>query len=197
MSGLQRLNRTSLIMALSAYGLFWVAGCEDKAKTPSKATNSAAATTSSSGGAGHKEHAGHDHDHDHDHDKHEAAGAPHKGELVEVGEEVAHLELVLDAETGKLTAYVLDAAGKKDVTVAMTELKLQFAAGKKGSLPADGFQDLVLKAVDAKDGKASQFSGTSDKLKGVKEFTGVFASLKVGEKPVDNIPVKFPSGHHH
>lgn len=187
MSGLQKLNRASLIVALSAYGIFSLAGCGDSGKKPdTKPTNSSGKATSSGAETGQK---GHD---DHDHHAHS-----HKGEMIEVGEELAHLLLNLDDKTGKLTATVLDAAGKNEVPVAMTSLKLQFAVGEteKGKLPE--FQDLELKAVEAKEGKAADFEGTSDKLKGVKKFTGVLANLKIGDKSVDSVPIKYPSDHHH
>ena len=44
--------------------------------------------------------------------------APHKGTLVEFGEEFAHLELVLDQATGKISAWVLDGEAEKAVRVA-------------------------------------------------------------------------------
>ena len=41
--------------------------------------------------------------------------APHGGTLVVFGNEFAHIELVLDQTTGKLTAYVLDGEAEKSV----------------------------------------------------------------------------------
>jgi len=57
----------------------------------------------------------HDHDHDHDH-AHEALG-PHGGHLVELGEEEYHLEWTHDDDSGLVTVYVLDAAGKESVGI--------------------------------------------------------------------------------
>ena len=44
--------------------------------------------------------------------------APHGGALVELGEELAHLELVHDPTTGTLTAYVLDGEAEQAVRVS-------------------------------------------------------------------------------
>ena len=41
--------------------------------------------------------------------------APHGGTLVALGEEFGHLELLLNKETGELTAYVLDGEAEKPV----------------------------------------------------------------------------------
>lgn len=185
MSGLLKLNRTSLIVAIGAYGLLCLAGCgaDDKNKKGT-ATGTTASTAKP-----------HDHDHDHGHDH-----GGDFGDLVEVGAEDAHLGVKLDSATGKLTVVVLDASGKKEVPVAMTELKLQFmpkAGEGDKSAPKGEPIDLDLKAVDAKDGKTADFAGTSDKLKGVKAFTGVIANLKIDGKSIDAIPVKYPSGHKH
>ena len=52
---------------------------------------------------------------------------PHKGTLVEFGEEFAHLELVLDPATGKLTAYALDGEAEKAVRLKQTEIVVETA----------------------------------------------------------------------
>jgi hypothetical protein len=56
----------------------------------------------------------------HGHEHH----APHDGTLVELGEEFAHLELVLNAQTGTLTVYVLDGEAEQSVRIAQPEIEL-------------------------------------------------------------------------
>ena len=48
----------------------------------------------------------------HEHHEHTA---PHGGALVGLGKEFAHVELVLEKATGKLTGYVLDGEAEKPV----------------------------------------------------------------------------------
>lgn len=181
MSGLLKMNRMSLIGGFCAWGFFLLAGCDPAPTTPKDPVKTAKAKDA------HDKHDGHDHD-EHGH------GAPHKGQLVEIEGEAGHIELVLDAETGKLTAYILDGAAKGAVSVPNKELNLTFST-QKGL--TDKYEELKLDAVDAKDGKATTFAGTSPKLKGVKEFSGAIAALKVGDKEFKAIEVKYPSPHQH
>src|SRR5205085_2013512 len=54
--------------------------------------------------------------------------APHHGQLVELGEEFAHVELVLDRKAGRLTAYVLDGEAEQPVRVTQPTLTLMCTA---------------------------------------------------------------------
>ena len=93
--------------------------------------------------------------------------APRGGTLVAFGEEFAHLELVLDQGTGKITAYVLDGEAEKAIQIKQEELEIEIEKPKK--------LVLTLKAVESaltgeKVGNTSEFSTQSDELKGLKEF---------------------------
>ncbi|MCC6741118.1 MAG: hypothetical protein IT452_18910 [Planctomycetia bacterium] len=84
--------------------------------------------------------------------------APHGGLLLEVGEELAHLELVHDPKEGTAKIYVLD--GKAEKAVAIKD------APKINLMTEDGAKQLVTKAVEAdKEGKASLFEAKDDALK--------------------------------
>jgi len=135
----------------------------------------------------------HDHDHDHDHD------APHGGALVVVGDEEAHVEFVLDPETGKLTAYVLDAHAEDPVPVAHPELKLAVTLEKEGvDLPEA--KEVVLLAVNPADGKAAEFAAVIEELKNAKEFDVALEVIQVGDKSHKGITFRFPEGkdaHNH
>jgi len=107
--------------------------------------------------AAHKGESGHVHDEssDHTHDNgqdhgHEAEG-PHHGDLVELGDEEYHAEVV-HGEDG-VTIYVLDATAKKSVAIDAKEVTLNVShAGT-----AEQFK--LVAAPDAGDpaGKASRF----------------------------------------
>jgi hypothetical protein len=79
-------------------------------------------------------------------DEHGAAG-PHGGAIVELGNEEYHGEVVVDGKTHTLTVYLFGPDAKTPAPIAAAEVTVTTEDDKK----------LVLKAVDAKDGKASQF----------------------------------------
>jgi hypothetical protein len=144
--------------------------------------------------AGHEEHK---------HGHHHAEHGPHHGTLVVVAGHTHHLELVLDADTGKLTGYVLDEDAKEAVAINQAELALGVAlpleSKDKSELPV--LVEVKLAALNPNDaGAASEFSGQSDQLKGCKEFDAVLLSIKIGGQEFKEIKFNFPKGnedHHH
>src|SRR3954463_7317819 len=83
--------------------------------------------------------------------------APHKGTLIEFGEEFAHLELVIDQASGKITAYVLDGEAEKAVRVAQGTVEISVPKTDK----TDAFT-ITLKAQASalsgeKEGDTSEF----------------------------------------
>ena len=117
--------------------------------------------------------------------------APHKGTLVEFGEEFAHLELVIDQATGKISGYVLDGEAEKPIRVAQTEIVLKVAK--------EDFS-VTLKAVandlsGEKVGDTSEFEGQSDKLKGLKNFDALVVAITVKGKEFKDVKFNFPKGN--
>jgi len=89
-----------------------------------------------------------------------AEDGPHKGQLIELGAEEYHAELVHDDATHTITIYVLDKAAKDAVPIEATELPLNLVvAGSPAqfSLPA-----APLPGEPA--GKSSCFKLTDQKL---------------------------------
>lgn len=143
---------------------------------------------------------GHDDEHEKEgHHHHHAEKGPHDGALVAIGEDAAHLEVVLNAETGELTAYVLDGEAKEAVAIAAEKLEIDFtlehADDKKDELPEA--TTITLTAVEPADGKASQFAGQSDQLKEKKEFDAVLRSITIGEKEHTKVNFNYPKGNEH
>ena len=106
---------------------------------------------------------GDDHDHGHadsNHTEPHATGeghahGPHGGHVLEVGDHVAHLEVVHDEAAGKITLYVLGTDGKSPLAIEKApQLKL---------LTDDG-----PKVLDAKsqDGSGSVYAVTDTALQG-------------------------------
>ena len=130
--------------------------------------------------AGKKDH---DHDHDHDHGHHHHA--PHHGSLTMLGEHVAQIELVVDAEAGKVEAYILDGEAEKPLVVDQTDLELAI------TLP-ETTEPLTLKLAPADAAKQDDgFVAQDDKLKGVKAFKGTLTSLKIKDQAHEKIAVEF------
>ena len=84
----------------------------------------------------HEEDGDHDHEHaeegEHDHEHAEGGHghtheAPHGGTLVAVGDHFAHLEIVLDPETGKMTAYVLDGEAENPIRLKQGSMEFSLA----------------------------------------------------------------------
>ena len=126
--------------------------------------------------------------------------APHKGTLIEFGEEFAHLELVIDSASGKISAWVLDGEAEKAVRVAQAEIEIKVTkAEKPGTGPAEAFSVTVKAVASAltgeKVGDTSEFSGQSDKLKDLKVFDAVVAEITVKGKPFKDTKFNFPKGN--
>ena len=70
--------------------------------------------------------------------EHEEHG-PHGGELVELGKEDYHLEVVHDDKTGTIVMYLLDSTAKKSVPISSKEIVVNVKAdgrGKQYKIPA-------------------------------------------------------------
>ncbi len=84
--------------------------------------------------------------HAHDH----PSEGPHGGQLIELGDEEYHAELIHDDDAETVTIYLLDGAAKKEVAIAEKELTL--------NMTHDGHADqFKLAAEPDASGKASKF----------------------------------------
>lgn len=93
-------------------------------------------------------------EHHHDH----AEKGPHGGVLQEMGDkEDTHAEIIHDEKTGKLTLYIIGNDAKSPVAIKDTP-KLNLKA-------KDGNKQFEMKAVEAKEGAASQFEVSDEALK--------------------------------
>ena len=118
----------------------------------------------------------------HDHNAHasHAHTAPHGGTLVEIGEHAYNLELLRDATTGKLTAWILDGHAENFVRIKTQTLELV-------AMPGGKFTPLTLQAVANPStgetvGDTSQFEVQADWLKTTANFSGIFTVEIKGTK---------------
>jgi len=131
--------------------------------------------------------------HDHEHEKagHHVHVAPHGGTLVEVGEHQFNLEFILNASSGKLTAYLLDAHAENFVRLETQTLEIDVAA------PGPARRLILNATANAATGETvgntSQFEGKVDWLKGATSLTGTVARLDVRGTNFLQIPIVVPA----
>ena len=103
--------------------------------------------------------------------------APHGGTLVEVGEHDYNVELVRDAATGKLTAYVLDGHAENFIRITAPAIQLvAFTGGEKRPL---SLRAVANPATGETVGDTSQFEAQADWLKSTSEFPGEIPALEI------------------
>lgn len=137
----------------------------------------------------------------HDEAHHHEHTAPHGGTLVVLGEEFAHLELVLDPGAGSLTGYILDGEAENAVRIGQEGIEIKVT----DTLPPGGESDksgysLILKAVSnvltgEAAGDSSEFAVQSEKLKGVQKFDAVISVINIKGQTFRNIGFRFPEGN--
>lgn len=73
-----------------------------------------------------------DGDHDHgDHGHEHADSGPHNGQIIELGDDEYHAELVHDDATHTITIYLLDGSAEKSVTTPASEVTLNVVTKDK------------------------------------------------------------------
>jgi hypothetical protein len=122
--------------------------------------------------------------------------APHGGSLQVFGDELAHLELVLDPKHGRLSAYALDGEAEKAVRLAQASLRLRV---QPLDPPGPAFT-LTLKAVaneltGEKLGDSSQFEGQAKGLKGLRRFSAVLAAIRIRGLDFKAVQLRHPKGN--
>lgn len=122
-----------------------------------------------------------DSDHGHHHE------APHGGVLVALGDHAANVEFVLQADEGKLTAYVFDGCAEKPIRIGQSEIRIELT----GEHAAAGVLELkpVANALTGETaGDSSEFALTVSALKGAKRLSGRIASITVRGVEFRDVP---------
>lgn len=120
--------------------------------------------------------------------------APHGGALQVLGDEAAHVELVLDAKEGRLTAYVLDGEAERPVRIAQDALRLTLR-GLPGGDATIELKPVASVLTGETAGDTSQFAGSSDALRGATSFEGTLATITARAVRFDAVPLGFPGGN--
>jgi hypothetical protein len=162
------LTATAAVVTISA------AGCSRSTTPPSQASSqNAPAGQGTAPGQGAP--TGHEHH------------APHGGTLVELGEEAAHIELVLDRSSGSLTAYVLDGEAEESVRIAQPSLDLVIdAPGPAGRVLPLAARANVLTGETV--GDSSEFGATDGALQTGGTIKGQVRHIHVKGQVFDHLP---------
>jgi hypothetical protein len=120
---------------------------------------------------------------------------PHDGSLQVLGDDFAHLEMVLDPTQGLLTAYALDGEAEESVRLAQKELRVHLRLS-----PSGRSVDLVLKAVanelsGESVGDTSQFEARTRALLGQTGFSGTLARVDVRGAIFTKVRLRHPEGN--
>lgn len=121
--------------------------------------------------------------------------APHGGTLVELGEEFAHVELVLDQASGTLTAYTLDGEAEQAVrlTQGSMELNLVPPNGPPTNVTLNGVANSLTGETD---GETSQFRAVVPALNGAAQFEGVLKAITIRGRQFRDVSFHYPSDDH-
>lgn len=126
-----------------------------------------------------------------DKDGHHAHVAPHGGTLIEIGDHMFALELVHDAEEGRLTAYVLDAHAEKFVRIPAEGFEIvALVAGRRESLPMAAVANPVTGETI---GDTSEFTGAAKWLKGKVAVDALIPALEIRGTAFKDIRFAFRS----
>lgn len=124
----------------------------------------------------------HDHAHDkaapddaHGHSHGHAHTAPHGGQLVEVGDHQFNVELVLDRETGRLAAYVLDGHAENFVRIVQPAIEVRLKDPARGLM----LTAVANPATGETVGNTSQFEATAPWLKSAGDVAGEIVRLEI------------------
>lgn len=118
---------------------------------------------------------------------------PHGGTPVVLGEEEYHMELVLDATTGKLQAFVLDGEMENFVRVPAESIEIDAqVSGRDGKLNLHAVPNI---ATGEKVGDTSLFETQADWLKSTPTFDAALMEIAVHGKKYSNVKFNFPKGN--
>ena len=104
--------------------------------------------------------------------------APHGGTLVELGEEFAHVELVLDPVVGRLTAFILDGEAERSVRIAQPAIAMTVSTEDGRSVRVE-LQAAAQLLTGETRGDCSQFTGVASALMSTRLSSGSIENLTV------------------
>ncbi len=118
---------------------------------------------------------------------------PHGGIAVVLGDEAYHMELVLNADSGTLQAYILDGEMESFIRSAMPSIEI--TATVNGAPQTLVLQAVANPATGETVGDTSLFETQADWLKTTKEFDAVLKSITVRGTTFSDVKFNYPKGN--
>lgn len=118
---------------------------------------------------------------------------PHGGTPVVLGNEAYHLELVRDADTGKLSAYVLD--GEMENFIRATMPSIAIVADVAGAKKTLTLAAIANSATGETVGNTSLFEVQADWLKTTATFDATLTKIEIRGNAFTAVPFNFPKGN--
>jgi hypothetical protein len=115
--------------------------------------------------------------------------APHGGVLVELGEEFAHVELVLDRAAETLTAYVFDGEAERPIRVSAPSLRVAL----DGDLPTLELAPVASALTGETAGDTSQFAARHASLRRDGPRQGRLAEITVKGQVFRDVAFEIPT----
>jgi ABC-type Zn2+ transport system substrate-binding protein/surface adhesin len=148
-------------------------------------------------GDGHVHADGSTYSHGDGHDHGDGGGHAHTakfgGTLVELGEHQYQMEVVRDAESGKMKAWLMDGHAENYVRVKTESFDVTASVGDKSETLA--FMAMPNSATGETVGDTSYFEAQADWLKTTSEFDSQIVSLEVRGSKFENLKFNFPKGN--
>ena len=118
---------------------------------------------------------------------------PHGGTGIVLGEEEYHVEFVLDAETGRMRAYILSAHMEGFTRTAAESFSVTANfPDRKETLT---FKAVANNATGETVGDTSQFEAQADWLRTNRQFDAVLKALTIKGRKYENVAFNFPKGN--
>ncbi|MDB6168991.1 MAG: hypothetical protein JWM88_1855 [Verrucomicrobia bacterium] len=118
---------------------------------------------------------------------------PHGGTPVVLGEEVYHLELVLDAAAGKVQAFILD--GEMESFIRSSAPSFEVVATVEGRPQSLVFRAVANPATGETVGDSSLFEAQAGWLKATASFEAELKSLTIRGTTFTGVKFNFPKGN--
>lgn len=120
---------------------------------------------------------------------------PHGGTLILLGDHAAHIELLLEPDTGNLTAYLLDGHAEHPVRIKDESLAFELRTAE-----SDAWQPVTLDAVASEltgetIGDTSKFVAEVDALRGQEAFGVRTPTFTIRGIPMAGVETTFPEGN--
>lgn len=119
--------------------------------------------------------------------------APHGGTAVVLGNEAYHLELVRDAATGTLQAYVLD--GEMEKFIRTNAAAIEIVATVNGAPQTLALQPVASAVTGETVGDTSLFEGKADWLKTTAQFDATLKTITIRGTTFSDVKFNFPKGN--